>query len=99
MSRNKRNNQCNFNFHEKGKPQFSKFRGKNKSQRKSKNEIGKYYYCGKNGYFIKECFKKIFDIKKSNSDGSISIAYNNELDILEVVIVTVTGKKPKRMGS
>lgn len=49
---------------------------------KTKNHIRKYYYCRKTRHIIKDCFKKISDMKnKNNSDGSSAVAYKEEPDI------------------
>lgn len=99
QNQNKKNAMCNFNSHKRGKPQNSKFRDKNRNQVKSKNQIRKCYYCGKTGYLIKNCFKKLSDTKeKQNFNGSTAIVCKGEPNIQGVVLVNTINRFPKWVG-
>lgn len=69
---------------------------KNENQVKTKNQFRKCYYYGKIGHLIKECFKKISDMKeRNNSNGSAAIACKNAYDIQGVVLVSTIRRNPK----
>lgn len=93
---NKRTPTFNFNPHRKPKPQNFRFRDKNKTHVKSKNPVRKCYYCGKTGHIIKDCFKKISDMKDKNyHEDSTALICKNDPDIQGVVLVNTTKRDPK----